>query len=92
MQQVEEDRQTEIEELEFRIQQLKTELDILKTNTKNNKKCKKEETCCICLSSPSNILFTNCGHLCICENCDNKLSEAKCPLCRTKVTQQKIII
>ena len=92
IQQIEEDRQTEIEELEFRIQQLNNELETLKTNIKNNKKCKKEEICCICLSSPSNILFTNCGHLCICENCDNKLSEAKCPLCRTKVTQQKIII
>ena len=94
LQQIEEDRQTEIEELEYRIEQMKNELETLKnkTNIKNNKKCKKEEICCICLTTPSNILFTDCGHLCICENCDNKLSKAKCPLCRTKVTQQKIII
>ena len=88
IQQIEEDRQTEIEELRIRIEQLEK----AKTNIKNNKRCKKEEICCICLTTPSNILFTDCGHLCICENCDNKLSKAKCPLCRTKVTQQKIII
>ena len=88
IQQIEEDRQTEIEELQNRIE----ELEKLKPNINNNKKCKKEDICCICLTSPSNILFTDCGHLCICENCDSKLSETKCPLCRTEVTQQKIII
>ena len=94
IQQREEDIQTELEELEFKLQQISNELEALKNNNdlKTNKKCTKEETCCICLSAPSNILFTDCGHLCICENCDNKLIETKCPMCRTVVTHQKIII
>ena len=47
---------------------------------------------CICLSNLSNILFPDCGHLCLCENCNNNLIELKCPMCRTAVTQQRIII
>ena len=94
IQQTEDDRQSELEELEFRLQQIKNELEALKNNNdlKTNKKCTKEETCCICLSTPSNILFPDCGHLCICENCNNNLIELKCPMCRTVVTHQKIII
>ena len=63
IQQTEDDRQSELEELEFRLQQIKNELEALKNNNdlKTNKKCTKEETCCICLSTPSNILFPDCG-------------------------------
>ena len=93
-QEIENDTQSELEELEVRLSQLRNELEVFKSNTnlRTNKKCTKEETCCICLSNPSNILFPDCGHLCICENCNNNIIELKCPMCRTEVTHQRIII
>ena len=87
IQQTEEYRRSEIEELELRIENLISRLD---TDIDTNKKCTKEETCCICLSAPTNIIFTNCGHMCICGNCDKNLT--KCPLCRTTITKQKMEI
>ena len=71
-----------------------------KEDLKNNIKCTKEETCCVCLSSPSKVLFPDCGHLCLCEECNNSLTtnhnfevgNLKCPMCRTEVSQQRIIM
>ena len=46
----------------------------------------KSDECVICLSKPPNILFCQCGHLCVCEKCENILEKergrVKCPLCR----------
>ena len=43
--------------------------------------------CCICLTNRSNVAFTPCGHVCICEQCLlYNLSNAhrdKCPICQT---------
>ena len=52
----------------------------------------KEDECVICLTNPSNILFCNCGHLCVCEECA-KTGEGleKCPICKTKNTNLRII-
>ena len=74
------DTQTEIEELELRLTNLKHDLEAYQNKAKTTNKCTKEETCCICLTNPSNIIFTDCGHICICENC-NKNIDLKCPLC-----------
>ena len=99
---LEENTTRELEILEDRLQKVKLQLERFKEsrNLKLNKKCKKEETCCVCLSSPSNILFPDCGHLCICENCNNNITNStdfneedlKCPLCRTVVTLPRITI
>ena len=52
---------------------------------KFSKKIKSDE-CVMCLSNTPNVLFYQCGHLCICKECENKLEKergkAKCPLCR----------
>ena len=52
----------------------------------------KEDVCAICLTNPAYILFCNCGHLCVCEEC-NKIGEGleKCPICNTENTNLKII-
>ena len=34
----------------------------------------KSDECVICLTKEPNILFCNCGHLCLCEECDEKHS------------------
>ena len=69
-------------------------------NTNNNIKIKiikaeknfKEDECVICLTNPPNILFCNCGHLCVCEEC-SKTGESleKCPVCKTENTSLRII-
>ena len=52
----------------------------------------KEDECVICLTNPPNILFCNCGHLCVCEEC-SKTGESleNCPICKTKNTNLRII-
>ena len=43
----------------------------------------KEDKCIICLETKPNILFCDCGHLILCDDCFIKLEENKCPKCRT---------
>ena len=60
----------------------------------------KENMCCVCLTKPPNVMFSNCGHLCLCEECNDRLNDnhnfeegnLKCPMCRTEVSQKRIII
>ena len=94
------DTQLELDTLEFRLRSLNQQLETFRNRInirKSNTKCMKEETCCVCLSNPSNILFPDCGHLCICEKCDNNITnleeeQLKCPLCRTIATLPRITI
>ena len=41
----------------------------------------KYDECVICLDNPPNVLFNNCGHICICHDCDRE-SLNSCPICR----------
>ena len=60
----------------------------------------REDMCCVCLTKPPNVMFSNCGHLCLCEECNDRLNDnhnfeegnLKCPMCRTEVSQKRIII
>ena len=56
------------------------------------KKTIKEEECVICYERPSNVLYTDCGHIPTCKECEDKGNIQKCPICRTKVTKDKFII
>ena len=99
---IDEDPQEELETLEFRLNGLREELERFQNriDLKSNTKCTREEICCICLYNPSKILFPDCGHLCICENCNNNLTrktnfeeeQLKCPLCRSPLTLPRITI
>ena len=91
-QETEYNTQEEIEELESRLINLRDELKIYQNKAKTTNKCTKQETCCICLSNPPNIILTDCGHICICKSCNEKLIELKCPMCRTLITQPRLII
>ena len=50
----------------------------------NNIQSYKEDNCIICFETKPNILFCNCAHLVVCEECFNKLENNKCPKCRRK--------
>ena len=51
-----------------------------------------EPECIICYENKPNMLYLECMHLCICNVCDSKGRFNKCPLCRTKIKNQKIRI
>ena len=56
------------------------------------KKSIKEEECVVCYENKSNILFTDCFHICLCLECYNRGNFVKCPLCRRKLNNKKILI
>ena len=49
-----------------------------------------EPECIICYENKSNMLYLDCFHVCVCNVCDCKGKFKKCPLCRTKIKNQKI--
>ena len=49
----------------------------------NTDKTFKSDECVICLTNPPNVLFCNCGHLCLCVECDEIKSLLVCPVCKT---------
>ena len=51
-----------------------------------------EPECIICFENKPNILFLECLHVCVCNVCDSKDRFNKCPMCRTKIKNQKIRI
>ena len=46
----------------------------------------KSDECVIYLTNPPNVLFCNCGHLCLCVECDKVKSLNTCPVCKTEST------
>ena len=55
------------------------------------KKSFKYDECIICLTNLPNVLFCDCGHLCLCEECDKMKSLNTCPVCKTENTIKRII-
>ena len=52
----------------------------------------KEDNCVICLTNPPNILYCNCGHQVLCEECSKTgVSLENCPICKTKNTILRIL-
>ena len=52
----------------------------------------KSPECVICYKNPPNILYSNCLHIAVCNSCDEIGKFYKCPLCRTKIKNQRIKI
>ena len=49
-----------------------------------------EPECIICFENKPNMLYLECLHVCVCNVCDSKGKFSKCPMCRTKIKNQKI--
>ena len=52
----------------------------------------KEDKCCVCLENVPNILYVDCRHIATCNTCDKKGNFNNCPICRTEVKNNKIIL
>ena len=57
----------------------------------NTDKSFKSDECVICLTNSPSVLFCNCGHLCLCEKCDEVKSLEKCPVCKTENTIKRTV-
>ena len=57
----------------------------------NDTQTYESEECVICLSNQPNILFCNCGHLCLCTECYKLKSLSVCPVCKTENTILRVI-
>ena len=54
------------------------------------KKAIKEDECIVCYENKPNILYTECLHCIVCDSCDKSGTFTKCPLCRSKIKNQRI--
>ncbi len=51
-------------------------------NNNNNNNNSHETTCVICLVNPREIVLLDCGHVCLCMDCLERLPNTNCPICR----------
>ena len=57
----------------------------------NTGKSFKSGECVICLTNSPNVLFCNCGHLCLCVECDKIKTLIVCPVCKTENTIKRTV-
>ena len=57
----------------------------------NEIKTYKTDECVICLENKTNVLFCNCGHICVCQKCIEIKRLTKCPVCKAENTILRII-
>ena len=58
----------------------------------NSSQIFKSNECVICLTNQPNILFCNCGHICICGECGKRIKNKECPVCKTENTILRLIV
>ena len=49
------------------------------------------DECLICVTNIPNILYSNCGHMCICNSCDALEVINICPMCRTECVNKFVL-
>ena len=57
----------------------------------NTEQTFKENEYVICLTNPPNVLFCNCGHLCLCVECNVVEGLNVCPMCKSENTIKRTI-
>ena len=56
------------------------------------KKSIKSTECVICLQNRPNVLYIKCRHIIACDSCDLSGKLLECPICRTKIKDQRMKI
>ena len=51
----------------------------------------KFDQCVICLDREPNVLFIECNHICVCNECEKTHPSTQCPYCRVKVSRKLLI-
>merc|ERR1712228_968451 len=47
--------------------------------------------CIVCLTNDKCITFDNCEHIALCEECEIRIEDKKCPICRVPYTNKRKI-
>ena len=63
----------------------------LNKKTINSIQTFKTDDCVICLTNLPQVLFCNCGHLCLCVECNKVKTLKTCPVCKTENTILRVI-
>lgn len=64
-----------------RMEKKLSETQTIKTTASNDNTIS-NFNCVICLSNPRELILFDCGHVCLCMDCLEKLSFPNCPVCR----------
>ncbi|XP_031840882.1 mitochondrial E3 ubiquitin protein ligase 1 isoform X1 [Nomia melanderi] len=48
---------------------------------------REDQICVVCRINPREIILLPCGHVCLCEDCSDDITN-DCPVCRTRITQK----
>ena len=51
----------------------------------------RERSCVVCLSEDPNVLFYDCRHICVCQECEERNPLSRCPVCRVHASVKVII-
>lgn len=70
-------------------EQVRRSLDrIMKAKELASSHLEDARTCVICKENPKSVLFLNCRHLCVCNNCGHLDILVQCPLCRMEIREK----
>lgn len=49
--------------------------------------------CTVCLDNPREVMITNCGHVCMCAQCAERirLGDNRCPVCRINIQSTRSV-
>ena len=48
------------------------------------------EVCICCLTNKRRVVFTSCGHICICLACNKRLQQRACPMCKVPIASYTV--
>jgi len=74
-----------LNELQTLERQLKMALERIETAKQN---LEEEKLCVICRENPKVMLIMPCRHLCVCEECGQRVELDRCPLCRNVIAER----
>lgn len=74
-----------IQNLQLKVKEFNKNLNndiIIYRESINNNNDDSQEKCCICMVNEKEYAYINCGHMCVCKDCQIGEWINKCPLCK----------
>lgn len=65
-----------------RIQRLKNRRNTARSDNQAHDTQNEQNACVICLVNPRELVLLDCGHVCLCMDCLEKMPNNNCPICR----------
>lgn len=78
------DRRARAERENNEINQDPDQLVNVQNQNQNNHDNDVNNECVVCLTNPREVVLLDCGHVCLCMDCLERLPTENCPICRTR--------